>query len=56
MMNVDLIECTVAIILYTKGSGTKQLVVFDQFHIPDGMDLFSSLDDLIGPVRINVFY
>ena len=55
MMNVYFVVRAVTVILYPKGGRAKQFIVFDQFHIADGMDLLSSFDDLIGSVRVNVF-
>lgn len=54
-MDVYFVISAIAIVLYAKGGGAEQFVVFDEFDIPDGMDLLSSLDDLIGSMRVNVF-
>jgi hypothetical protein len=55
MMDVYFVVGTIAIVLYTKCGGAEQFVIFDEFDIPDGMDLLSSLDNLVGSVRVNVF-
>lgn len=54
LLDIDLVISSVAVVLYAEGNGLEELVIFDQFNIANGMDLFSPANHFIGPIGIYI--
>ena len=55
LLNIYFVKSRIAVIFYTKYSGAKKVVVFNQFNKTNRMNFFSTTDHFISSMGINVF-
>jgi hypothetical protein len=53
-LDIYLIIGSVAVVLDPESDRFKQLIIFDQFDISNGMDLLSPANHFIGPIGIHI--
>jgi hypothetical protein len=55
LLDMDFVECGVVVILHPECHGAQQLIMFNEFHVADGMDFFAPADDFVCAVVVNKF-
>jgi hypothetical protein len=54
-LDVNFVEGGVVIVFHPKGNRAHQFIMFQEFHVTDGVDLLPPADDLIGSVIVHKF-
>jgi hypothetical protein len=54
-LDVYFVESGIVVVLHTESNGTHQVIMFEEFHIPDGMYFFSSSYDFVRAVVVDEF-
>mgnify|MGYP003350656713 CR=1 FL=1 len=54
LLNVYFVKRGIVVVFHTKHRRTEQVVIIDQFRIPDGMDLFPPTNGFVGSQCVNV--
>jgi hypothetical protein len=55
LLDMYLVKGSVIVVFDPEGNGSQQLIVFHEFHVADGVDFFTSSDDLVGTVVVDEF-
>ena len=54
-LDMNFVESGIVIIFHPKGDRAHQFIMFQEFHVTDGVDLLTSADYLIGSVIVYKF-
>jgi hypothetical protein len=52
---MNFVEGGVVVVFHPKGNRAHQFIMFQEFHVSDGVDLLTPADDFIGSVIVHKF-